>query len=147
MMLAILAAAVAFGIVLYAHHRFIRDGDRKATLIVLASWVVGAWLIFAAVGEIVSPGNQRSDGEVVASINGIRDTDGVIHFIPPYCGPNAHVENHPKYGQLCIQDEGSWKVAVVGGERRVPPCIGPNGSNARPDGLLWSCQGSTIEVR
>lgn len=80
--------------------------------------------------------------------NTTMDSDGVIRLNPQNgCGPFAHVENDPKYGQLCIQNEGSWKVAEVGEAHRTPLCIGPNGSSVQPGGLLWSCQGGTIEVR
>lgn len=31
------------------------------------------------------------------------------------CGPRAHVQQHPKYGSLCIQNKGSWRVSKQDG--------------------------------
>lgn len=74
--------------------------------------------------------------------NTTRDKDGVIRLNPTNgCGPNAHVEVHPKYGQLCIQNGGGWKTAnPATAKAHEQPCIGPNGSNVAPDGSLWQCQ-------
>lgn len=46
--------------------------------------------------------------------NAARDNDRVIRLNPQNgCGPHAHVEAHPKYGPLCIQDVGAWKKATT----------------------------------
>ena len=138
-MLALLVATAAFCIVWYGHYRFIRNGSRKSWVIVLASWAVGGLLLATAVRELVLP-EQRARDQVEASIDGFRDKENVIHFVPPYCGPNAHVESHPQYGRLCIQDEGNWKVAAVGEQDRMPPCTAADGPAAQAGALLLSCQ-------
>lgn len=74
--------------------------------------------------------------------NTTRDKDGVIRLNPTNgCGPNAHVETHPKHGQLCIQNGGTWKKTTPAtAKANDQPCIGPNGSNVAPDGSLWQCR-------
>ena len=145
-MIATLAATTAFCIVWYGHSRFIRDGFRRSWGIVLASWAVGGFLLVTAVRDLVLP-EHHARGEVVASINGILDNEGVIHFVPPYCGPNAHFENHPHYGRLCIQNEGSWKVAVVDEQDRMRPCTDPNDQSVPSSALLSSCQNGKMRVQ
>ena len=90
---------------------------------------------------------------------GLKGDDGVIRQVPGNCGPNAHTENHPEYGPICIQNDGAWvsakanEPACLGpyksgllytclpiSKKTYPPCFDNKGSNKRPDGSLYSCR-------
>ncbi|MBP8276041.1 MAG: hypothetical protein KAX55_04025 [Propionivibrio sp.] len=69
---------------------------------------------------------------------GLEGSDGVFRRVPPYCGPEAHVITDPKYGQLCVQNEGVWRVATVAeaAAPAVPTCLPLPGT---PPGILDMC--------
>jgi hypothetical protein len=91
---------------------------------------------------------------------GQKGSNGVIRQVPGNCGPEAHTENHAKYGLSCIQNKS--KMAEVnlinsaqcyGGKVSghlsrcqqmnlvtPPPCVDSKGSNKRPDGRFYSCR-------
>ncbi len=68
---------------------------------------------------------------------GVKGADGVIRQVPPDCGPLAHVENHPEFGPLCIQNEGKWTTAKDNTPQETP-CLA--GTTTTRDGKLLSCQ-------
>lgn len=72
--------------------------------------------------------------------NATMDSDGVIRLNPQNgCGPFAHVESHPVYGQLCVQDQGSWKAGTDGPiAEKSPPC-----AHGSVGGSSLSCQPTT----
>jgi len=90
---------------------------------------------------------------------GLEGADGSIRQVPPFCGPLAHPIDHPKHGQLCVQNEGSWRTASAAGKAENPatrarvgtdvgtwqqtgresPCLLPNGSNQCANGGLVMC--------
>ncbi len=70
---------------------------------------------------------------------GLEGADGVIRQVPPFCGLNAHVVADQQHGNLCAQNEGSWRTAATGEMGRFPPCLLPNGSNQCPGGHLVQC--------
>jgi hypothetical protein len=77
--------------------------------------------------------NTLADG--IATPLGLMGSDGTIRQIPPYCGPNAHVENNSKYGALCVQNESTWRVV----ENTGPRCI--DAAVKFKDGYIYACQG------
>lgn len=106
---------------------------RAVSLVLLLSLAIAAALPMLNI--------QGIRKEVVSSPipNTARDVDGVIRLIPEKgCGPLAHVENHPKYGRLCVQ-EGRWQVSTSNAAATEAPCIGPD------EALLLSCLPSLHE--
>jgi hypothetical protein len=69
---------------------------------------------------------------------GLEGKDGVIRQVPPYCGPMAHVENLPKLGTLCIQNDGKW-IKSKGDVSKGHPCVEGSMETTR-DGLVLGCQ-------
>jgi hypothetical protein len=77
---------------------------RATTLALLVIWAVLA---------IVPLFSIHPKGMIPSPIpNTTMDSDGEIRLTPANgCGPFAHVENHSKYGPLCVQNEGRWETS------------------------------------
>ncbi|MDH0341981.1 hypothetical protein [Chromobacterium haemolyticum] len=95
---------------------------RAATLALLVMWAV----------LVLLPIFTHPIGSMTPSPipNTTMDSDGVIRLTPEKgCGPYAHVENHPGYGLLCVQNEGRWDSTAT----LAPPCVDSHG-------ILLTCQ-------
>jgi len=101
-----------------------------ATLALLAVW--------AAVATVPLMSSSPHGMQPSPIPNTTMDSDGVIRLTPEKgCGPQAHVEKHPVYGALCIQDESRWVVAAGSAVAAPEPLC----STADPsNGAVVSCQ-------
>lgn len=73
---------------------------------------------------------------------GLKGPNGVIYQRPPFCGPGAHVVTDKQHGQLCVQNEGSWKTAAR--EERVPCLPLPGTAPGLLDMCSYSSDGKVI---
>lgn len=91
---------------------------------------------------------------------GLQGSDGVIRQVPGHCGPEAHTENHPKYGEICIQNKmteaeakqldshsclgqgnnGLLYSCQANFEWKRPACVDDKGNDKRPDGRAYNCR-------
>lgn len=119
---------------MFSKSKYLTLWDRFALTMIAASIVVT--LVF----QILSIHQKTRTSSPIP--NTTMDSDGVIRLNPQNgCGPFAHVENHPVYGQLCVQNEGSWKVAIDSATvEKSPPCVSDGGSSAASSGIALSCQ-------
>ena len=109
--------------------------DRIALTIIVTS------VVMTVVFQIMSIHQKSGTSSPIP--NTTMDSDGESRLNPKNgCGPFAHVENHPEYGLLCIQDEGSWKVTTDDSEaKKSVPCASASVSGtAASNGLVLSCQ-------
>lgn len=107
----------------------------------LAVFVIATALLYPVHQHVAATINQKTRPSSPIP-NTTMDSDGVIRLNPQNgCGPFAHVENHPVYGQLCVQNDGSWNVATDGSAvEKSPPCVSTSGSGTASSGLVVSCQ-------
>lgn len=117
----------------------IKIKQQERILIAVATVMLAMWAVLLL---FISQTIYRKPASLVSPIpNTTMSPDGVIRLTPKNgCGPFAHVENHPVYGDLCVQNDGQW---VIGDSNATENLPAPCGDVNKQDDSLLSCQSSS----